>query len=236
MTNSIYTNNIAVGTQSLKSFNISKELDLEKARRFSFEVTSKFEGGKVDSLQTKDSGIISYGKHQATLKSGALHKLLEDFVKSSNSGTANEMKKYLLSTERADKNLRNNQEFLNLLKSAAKLPEMEVAQDRVFIKNYWEPTVQLAEKIGVSSKEGLAILYDTKVQGGLETILNRTQRKLKKNALNERQFFSRFLDERKNYIMEVSKTKRQSGDTESANMLKNSAVSRISELKKLLER
>jgi hypothetical protein len=45
-----------------------------------FDITGHFEGGKPDSLQTVDAGIISYGMHQATLASGSLYNVLKRYT------------------------------------------------------------------------------------------------------------------------------------------------------------
>src|SRR5205823_6661226 len=119
---------------------------------------------KTGTLNLYDLGIISYGKHQATLASGTLYPILKRFTELSSSDTAAKMSSYLDRVKRRDESLREDQGFVRLLKDAAKEPEMNRAQDEEFARQYWAPAKKSAAEVGIKSALGYAILYDTRVQ------------------------------------------------------------------------
>lgn len=206
---------------------------LEEARIYAFTLTSSFEGGSPSSLQTKDAGIISYGKHQATLKSGALYQVIDKYTTISDAEPARMLTSYLSRIEERDESLRNDQRFLTLLKRAGSDPLMATAQDVVFSELYWKKSVETAITIGVKSKFGFAVIYDTHVQGGLDTVLTRTLKEAP-HLLSEREFLRLFLRERQGYLLEIAAKKRSSGDHHTASMLQNSAKNRVGQLLNLL--
>ena len=92
--------------------------------RIAGDITGAFEGGKPGTLNLYDLGIISYGKHQATLASGTLYPILKRYIELSSSETAKKMSAYLERVEQRDVTLREDKDFIQLLKDAAKEPEM----------------------------------------------------------------------------------------------------------------
>lgn len=208
---------------------------LENARQLAFNITGKFEGGKANSLQLKDAGIISYGKHQATLKSGALYDVIEQYRKLSYQSTGLEFTPYMTAIKAADSRLRDDPKFIDLLLRAALDPQMSKAQDIVFTDSYWKPVVRKAEELGLKSEIGLAILYDTNIQGGLASVLSRTE-SLNRQCSGERQFLDSFLTQRSKYLNEIARKKRAGGDEFTARVLERDAVQRIAKLRQLLLR
>jgi hypothetical protein len=71
------------------------------------------------------------------------------------------LEEYIGAVRNKNESLRNNEEFKTLLKEAGKDPLMTQAQDEVFDKLYWKPAMQAAEKAGVTSPLGCALLTDT---------------------------------------------------------------------------
>ncbi len=203
---------------------------LDNAKKLAYEITNRLEGGKVNSIQTTDSGIISYGKHQATLKSGTLYKVIDYFTDISDTKTSKDLNSYLIDVKNKDAELKNNRHFLSLLEQASFEPQMNLAQDKVFSEDYWIPAVNKAKELGLKSQISYAILYDTKIQGGLNTVLDKTFKSLKQNEVNEKQFLDEFLVQRKDYLLTIAKSKRAKGDTSSAKLLENSAKNRIAYL------
>jgi hypothetical protein len=135
--------------------------------RIAGDITAAFEsGGDVGKLNLYDNGVISYGRHQATLSGGNLHLVVARFVALSTGEVAKALQGYLDRLKVKDRSLKNEGRFIDLLKQAAKLPEMRQAQDQVFHKQYWEPAAQRARSAKLTSALGYALLYDTQVQGG----------------------------------------------------------------------
>ena len=135
--------------------------------RVAGDITAAFEsGGKVGKLQTADRGIISYGRHQATLAGGNLYTLLDAYVAASSTPVAAQIRGYLTRVKAKDASLADDRSFLDLLRSAASDPQMALAQDKIFRRQYWDPATRHAQKAGVKSALGYALLYDNTVQGG----------------------------------------------------------------------
>ena len=197
---------------------------------YASEITNAFEGGKADSLQTLDSGIVSYGKHQATLASGTLESVINSYIAESDSDTSVAIEKFLPRIQLREESLRTDETFLSLLTTAAQEEAMSNAQEGVFSENFWEPAKKLAEKIGICSPLGKAIFYDTKIQGGLNTVLSRTIDALPESQQTERGFLALFLDKRRDYLESIADKKRKAGDEATAKLLENSAAYRISAL------
>src|SRR5207249_6938228 len=108
---------------------------------------------------------ISYGRHQATLSGGNLHLVVARFVELSSGEVANALRGYLDRLKAKDRSLKKDDRFIDLLKQAAKQPEMRRAQDEVFHKEYWEPAARRARSARITSALGYALLYDSQVQG-----------------------------------------------------------------------
>lgn len=201
--------------------------------RIANDITSAFEGGKPASINTYDNGIVSYGKHQATLVSGSLYAVLKRYTQLSKSSVAGQIQGYLKQVEQKDPALRKEKPFLQLLKDAAGESAMAQAQDEVFSQKYWEPARKTAEKAGIKSALGQAIFYDTNIQGGLSTVLKRTQERLHGKPYTEQEFLSVFLEERRQRLLTLAEAKRKKGDLKTAAALENSAHSRVGSLKEL---
>ncbi|BAZ32086.1 peptidoglycan L-alanyl-D-glutamate endopeptidase CwlK [Cylindrospermum sp. NIES-4074] len=204
-------------------------------KRIAGDITGVFEGGKPGSVQTVDSGIVSYGKHQATIASGSLYLILKAYTESSKTSTAAKVAEYLAQVQKKDETLRKDEAFHNLLKDAAKDPEMVRAQDDVFSQKYWKPARQTAEKAGIKSALGETIFYDTKIQGGLEAVLESTKQRLKDKKYTEQEFLGIFLEEREKRLYAIAKQKRAKGDEKTAKMLENSAKNRVGALDALVK-
>jgi hypothetical protein len=186
-------------------------------------------GGDPSAVQDKDSGIISYGKHQCTLssKESSLEKVLDRYMQlAPQSENTKKLEEYMGAVRNKSENLRTNEEFKTLLKEAGKDPLMGQAQEEVFDKLYWKPAMQSAEKAGVTSPLGCALLTDTCVNSGpenLNTILNRTQAKLDGKEYTEQEFLQTFADERTNFILTAAKNKDAQGKHGDAEMLNHVA-------------
>jgi uncharacterized protein YgiM (DUF1202 family) len=156
--------------QSAQYFNIANQ------------ITAIMEGGSTKgnygALTTiNDGGIISYGKHQATLSSGSLGSILNAYIASSTSANAEVIRKNIARVNQKDVTLKDDQNFLDALRGAAGEKEMQIAQDMVFSQGYWDPAVKAAQKSSIQSPLGYAMLYDTKIQGGMEACMKTAQAK-----------------------------------------------------------
>ena len=172
--------------------------------RIASDITGAFEGGKTGTLNLVDLGIISYGKHQATLHSGTLLGILNKFTELSSSATAKKMETYLDRVKSRDASLREDSAFIQLLKNAAAEPEMNQAQDEEFDRQYWQPAKRRAAKHKVKTALGHAIFYDTTIQGSVDRIATSTVAKLggtvgsvvNGKEISELELLRAFVDER----------------------------------------
>ncbi|MGJ3240819.1 MAG: SH3 domain-containing protein [Anaerolineae bacterium] len=114
--------------------------DLERVRKVAFLITASWEGG-FRAINTYDSGIVSYGFLQFTLAGGSLISVIQKFVSQSESETAQGLRNLLPRIEARDPLLRNDQAFLNLLRTATDEQTMIDAQYAVGTEGYWQKVV-----------------------------------------------------------------------------------------------
>ena len=153
----------------------------DKWRPTIWAITSIFEtgqpNGNIAAYQTVDNGIISYGKHQATLSSGNLNNVIQAYVALSNSPISQALRQegYIERIAAKDESLRDDNRLRQLLTSAATDPAMGTAQDNVFAQGFYQPTIAQAQTYRLTSPLGVACLYDTLIQGGLFQLLPLTE-------------------------------------------------------------
>ncbi|MBP9838397.1 MAG: chitosanase [Proteobacteria bacterium] len=205
--------------------------EMSALKEYAFLVTSRFESRGYDSIQTKDKGIVSYGLHQATLASGSLEKIIKRYLKTSKTQTAIELEKYLPQIENKSSILRKDKNFKTLLQKAAKESSMKMAQISEFTESYWKPVERKLQELNFHSRQAAAVFYDTKIQGGFNKILDTTLTKFKGKKLSEHLFLKEFLKSRADYLNTIAKNK----DSQTARLLQNSIITRISTLNKIVD-
>jgi hypothetical protein len=114
--------------------------ETERVRKAAFNLASTFEGG-FGAINTYDAGIVSYGFLQFTLAAGSLGTVLQNYCNRSQSATANGIRGYLERVIARDALLKNDQNFLGLLRAAANEQEMLDAQGEIGEKGYWKAVV-----------------------------------------------------------------------------------------------
>jgi hypothetical protein len=114
--------------------------DTERVRKAAFNMASAFEGG-YGAINTYDAGIISYGFLQFTLAAGSLGTVLQNYSNRSQSATANGIRGYLERVINRDALLKNDMNFLGLLRAAANEQEMVDAQGEIGEQGYWKAVV-----------------------------------------------------------------------------------------------
>ena len=212
-------------------------------------ITAVFESGRPAgnpaAYQTYDSGIISYGKHQATLASGNLWRILEAYFQRSRTPTSNALRnEYAERVRNGDASLRDDPRIKELLLQAANEPAMSAAQDSVFDSNFYQPAIQRAQDLGIKTPLGLACIYDTRIQGGLKTVLGGIAAKLGGEGLigksgpagviTEDVWIDTFLNEREAFLNRIANKAESEGRSADANALRIS-VFRVQELRTLAQ-
>jgi hypothetical protein len=214
----------------------------DKWRPAIWSITSIFESGRPEGnpamYQTYDSGIVSYGRHQATLASGSLSLVLDEFYARSQSAASRTLRQGFDGRVKSkDETLRNDNDFKALLIQAAAEPEMSAAQDAVFDRFYYQPAISKARQCNLTSPLGLAVTYDTRIQGGWTQVLERLAARLGgsvvgQNGITEERWIAVFLEEREAWLYEIANHADANGDAASANALRISTF-RVRELKAL---
>ncbi len=224
----------------LPDVNVTWAFEPEKWRDTIFAITSVFESGSPSgnpsAYQTYDAGIISYGKHQATLQSGTLYRVLDAYFGLSNSATSQALKKeYSSRVAKKDATLRNDGRIKELLLNAAKEEAMNQAQDNIFDQDFYQPAIVQAKQNGIQTPLALAALYDTNIQGGMYQLIPQTTEKVGKIGadVNEPTWIATFLDLREARLNNLADRSEASGNTVNANALRTSTY-RVTELRALL--
>ena len=117
-----------------------------------------------------DTGHLSYGLFQATLGSGNLHLLVRDYCASPGARFASTLNAYVARLEQRDVALDNDGHLKNLLRACADDAVMRDTQDAFFETGYWVPASRMADKLGIATPLGLAVVFDGFVQGSFGLI------------------------------------------------------------------
>jgi hypothetical protein len=204
-------------------------------------ITSIFESGRPEgnpaAYQNRDAGVVSYGKHQATLASGSLAAVLDAFFRRSSSQASQALKEeFGHRVHQRDASLRDNTRLKELLQAAAAEAAMSEAQDEIFENNFYRPAVDQARKRGIRTPLGVAAIYDTRIQGGLGDVLLATTARVGPSAgeVGEATWLTIFLEEREHWLRRVADKFDARGDRQSAEAIRIS-IFRVKELLKLLE-
>lgn len=147
---------------------VSTLAEQERIIRAAFNVTSAFEGGSYAAYQTYDKGIISYGRFQFTLQSGSLSNVINLYLSTATSPTAEAIRQqYQTRLNARDISLQDDDELKALLQKAAHEPLMQKAQDSIAREQYWDVVYRLSIKPrGIKTPLTQALFFDIGVQHG----------------------------------------------------------------------
>jgi hypothetical protein len=213
---------------------ISREYKIKTTDRLTVRNAPDGISCSPSSLNTKDNGIISYGKHQFTLagekdKPGSLYDVLVEYTTLSQSVTSKKMtenpvggKSYISRVKDKETALKNDAAFLELLKKASSEPEMVLAQNDVFARKYYIGARQNAEADGLTSALAIVIYTDTNVHGGLKAVRKSTATEFKDKVkgYTEQKWLSVFLEKRQKRLLDLAKDNRKKGGSANENNAK----------------
>jgi len=135
-------------------------------------IVNVFETGSVQSgygrmaILKGDKGHLSYGRSQASLGSGNLFALLDDYCGQTTSMFGDVLRPSLPRFKQCDVTLDTDQQVKATLKQAGDDPVMRDVQDRFFRARFLSPALTAAQQIGVTQPLGGAVVYDSFIQGG----------------------------------------------------------------------
>jgi chitosanase len=143
-------------------------------------IVNIFETGRVQgdygSVVTArdDPGHLTYGRSQATLASGNLHRLIELYCRAGDAQFAAALAPYLHRLEARDTALDAETGLHGILRAAGGDRVMRAVQDAFFDEAFWRPALAAAAKIGVTTPLGTCVVYDGKVHGSFGRMRDRT--------------------------------------------------------------
>lgn len=158
---------------------------------------------KYDAIarSAQDRGGLSYGKHQAALVSGSLHRLISRYCEAEGAAHASALRPYLAQMQAEDRALDRNDTLVGILREAAADPVMQRTQDEYFNQNYMAPALQEAAACGFVTPLGHAVVYDSKIHGSWDAIKGRTiQVAGEPSAENEKQWVAAYLAQRRAWL------------------------------------
>lgn len=121
-----------------------------------------------------DTGHLSFGRSQTTLGSGNLHALLQRYCDNAGARFGPRLAPWLQRVEQRDTTLDHELRLHNLLRATADDPVMREMQDQFFDAGYWQPAAHIAAAMGISTPLGLAVVYDSLIQGSWKTVRDLT--------------------------------------------------------------
>lgn len=160
--------------------------------------------GKV-TLLPNDPGHLTYGRSQTTLTSGNLHLLIKAYCEHPGAQLAAALRAYLESLASLATSLDTDMTFRSLLREAGEDPIMHNVQDQFFDRVYWNPSVQAANSMGITTGLGTGVVYDSWIHGSWRRMRDLTNnRHGVAGAIGENTWISRYVDGRKNWLTNQS--------------------------------
>lgn len=121
-----------------------------------------------------DTGHLSFGRSQTTLGSGNLHALLQCYCDNAGARFGPRLAPWLERLEQRDTTLDHELRLHNLLRATADDPVMREMQDQFFDEGHWQPAARIAASMGIATPLGLAVVYDSLIQGSWKTVRDLT--------------------------------------------------------------
>lgn len=171
-------------------------------------IVNLFETGEVlgdYSLVTViegDTGHLTYGRSQTTLGSGNLHLLVDQYCSTHGARFAGRLRPYLPRLAERDVSLDRDWQLHNLLRASADDPVLRDTQDAFFDSHYWKRAVTAADRVGITSPLGVAVVYDSFIHGSWERIRQRTCELLggDAGAVGEMNWVSEYVATRRSWL------------------------------------
>lgn len=164
--------------------------------------TSQVRGdyGKV-TLIAGDTGHLTFGRSQTTLGSGNLAQLVQRYCAIAGARFQTRLSAYLPRLAARDTSLDAETKLHNLLRASADDPVMRDSQDAFFEDVYWQPAARSAQRLGIATALGTAVVYDSFVQGSWQTIKKRTDQRVGTlAAIGETAWVSGYVTTRRDWL------------------------------------
>jgi chitosanase len=141
-----------------------------------------------------DTGHLTFGRSQTTLSSGNLENLLERYTTNPGARFVSRLLPWLERVRQRDISLDKALHLHNVLRATADDPVMRDVQDEFFDQVFWQPAVRSAERIGIRTPLGLAVVYDGVVHGSWDLLRRRIDAQVgTASALGERKWLAEYV-------------------------------------------
>jgi chitosanase len=149
----------------------------------------------------EDTGHLTFGRSQTTLGSGNLHDLLKQYTDNAGARFGGPLAPYLARCRDRDLTLDTDLHLHNLLRASADDAVMRDTQDEFFDARYWVPAARAADREGIATPLGVAVVYDSTVHGSWGTLRDRTNAACGTLAVaGERSWISQYVTERRAWL------------------------------------
>jgi chitosanase len=171
-------------------------------------IVNVFETGRVRgdyggiAVMKGDNGHLSYGRSQASLGSGSLFALLNDYCARPDAQFAEQLAPSLPRFQQRDVSLDTDDAVLKLLKRASGDAVMQQTQDRFFTDRFLTPALQDAQRVGITQPLGQAVVYDSHIQGGWNQLHPRVGGI--GAARDEQSWIKSYVDIRRNWLLSLA--------------------------------
>lgn len=153
------------------------------------------------TLIAGDTGHLTYGRSQTTLGSGNLAELVRRYCGNPGARFGRRLALWLPQVEARDFKLDDDNRLHNVLRACADDPVMRDTQDQFFDDVYWAPAARAADRLGITSALGYAVVYDSTVHGSWAALRDRTtQRVGAPSAIGESAWVAAYVDSRRQWL------------------------------------
>jgi chitosanase len=150
------------------------------------------------TVMAGDTGHLTFGRSQTTLGSGNLHRLLQQYCGNPGARFGRRLIPVLPKVEARDVSLDGDLKLHNVLRASADDPVMRDLQDTFFDKTYFDPAMKTAERAGIDTPLGRAVVYDSAVHGSWPLIRDRVDGT--PETVGEREWIGRYVATRRNWL------------------------------------
>ncbi len=153
------------------------------------------------TLIAGDTGHLTYGRSQTTLGSGNLADLLRRYCGNPGARFGARLSEWLPRVEATDLALDHDNRLHNVLRACADDPVMRDTQDQFFDDVYWAPAMRAAEKLGIVTALGSAVVYDSMVHGSWGLMRDRTTQTVgAPSAIGEKAWIMAYVETRRHWL------------------------------------
>jgi len=152
------------------------------------------------TLLPGDTGRLTYGRAQTTLGSGNLHLLVSRYCAVPGARFGARLRAWLPALAARSATADTDNKLHNLLRASADDPVMRDVQDAFFDDSYWQPAVRAANRLGIHSPLGIAVVYDGWVHGSWAAMRDRTSANGSPADVGEHEWIARYVRVRRDWL------------------------------------